>query len=314
MPGQWVVVASSEAWPEAGAQAERALNTGWILDNASFTSTGGVSSNVSPSTFAAFLSSGDGTTGSGNGYYAIGRRLRVVHGGASTDTTYCEVSAAAYGAPVTTVTIARITSGATALSTAAVASAAAGPVWTSSTDGRSPFPAVISLSSGSALDPAVRFGASTGTGVYLGASSILAFSVQSTGVWSFSTAGHLYPLALDTYDVGSTAFRVRDAYVGRYLYVGSTDSRPLPTYGLIRVPNSTTIAPFIVARNNADTANIDILALNNANILYIGGGYGGAAASIQINDAGTMRAIQTLNLDGTGHGTANFRYYTTNST
>ena len=126
MPGQHIVVASSEAWPEAGAQAERSLNTGWILDNTSFTSTGGVVSNASPSTAVAFLSTGDGTTGSGNGFYALNRRMRVVHAGG---TAYGYVSAASLAGGQTTVTMTFQGGGTTSLSTASITSAAVGPLY-----------------------------------------------------------------------------------------------------------------------------------------------------------------------------------------
>lgn len=122
MPGQYIVVASSEAWPESGAQAERALNTGWILDNGGgISSTGGVVSGAGPSTAVAFLSTGDGTTGSGNGFYALGRVVRVVHTGG---TTIARVSAASLAGGQTTVTIDSVVSGPTALSTVAVTTVA----------------------------------------------------------------------------------------------------------------------------------------------------------------------------------------------
>lgn len=129
MPGQWIVVASSEAWPEAGAQAERALNTGWILDNASFSSTGGVVTGAGPSTATAFLSTGDGTTGSGNGFYALGREARVIHTGG---TAYANVSAAAYSTTTTQTTVTLgtfLAGGTTSLSTTAITTAAVAYGW-----------------------------------------------------------------------------------------------------------------------------------------------------------------------------------------
>lgn len=122
MPGQYVVAGGSEAWPESGAQAERALNTGWVLDNSGISSTGGVVNGAGPSTATAFLSTGDGTTGSGNGFYALGRIARIIHTGG---TAYANVSAASLAAGQTTVTLGTfLAGGTTSLSTVAITSAA----------------------------------------------------------------------------------------------------------------------------------------------------------------------------------------------
>lgn len=120
-PGPYTVQASSEAWPNAGSQAERGLAIGWIFDQ-TLNSTGGEATNCSPSTATAFLSSGDGTTGSGSSFYALTRKLRVIHAGG---TAYCRVTAASYAAPVTTVTVGDFQSGTTSLSTASITSVAA---------------------------------------------------------------------------------------------------------------------------------------------------------------------------------------------
>src|SRR5438105_1197313 len=101
MAGQALAASSSQAWAGMGSQAETALNSGWILDQ-TITSTGGFNTAAAPSTATAFLSSGDGTTGSGNGFWALGRPTKVVHTGG---TAYAQVTAASYGAPVTTVTL-----------------------------------------------------------------------------------------------------------------------------------------------------------------------------------------------------------------
>lgn len=124
MAGLSIAAPSSDAWAEMGAQAERALNTGWMPDQV-ITSTGGFSTLAAPSTSTAFLSSGDGTTGSGNGFWALGRTARVVHTGG---TAYARISAAAYSTTTlqTTVTLGTfLAGGTTSLSTAAITSAAA---------------------------------------------------------------------------------------------------------------------------------------------------------------------------------------------
>lgn len=127
MAGLAIVQASSDAWPEAGAQAERALNTGWILDQ-SLTSTGGFTTAAAPSTATAFFSTGDGTTGSGNGFYALRRKVRVVHAGGS---AYARVASAAYSTTLlqTTVGLTDWQSGTTSLSTAAITTVAVAPVY-----------------------------------------------------------------------------------------------------------------------------------------------------------------------------------------
>ena len=126
MPGQHIVQASSEAWPESGAQAERSLNTGWALDQV-INSTGGLTTNAGPSSGTAYLSTGDGTTGTGNSFYAIGRTARVVHTGG---TAYARVSVATLSSSQTTVTLDTFyAGGTTSLSTVSITSAAVALDW-----------------------------------------------------------------------------------------------------------------------------------------------------------------------------------------
>jgi hypothetical protein len=139
----YTVQASSEAWPNAGSQAERALNIGFLPD-AFLNSTGGETANISPSTATEFTSTGDQTA-----IYTVGRRLRIIHGSASTDTTYAEVASATFGAGITTVHIRNITSGATALSTAAISVVGVSPIWASSGTGNFPRIAYHSFAIGS---------------------------------------------------------------------------------------------------------------------------------------------------------------------
>ena len=124
MAGPAIAAPSSDAWAAMGSQAEQALATGWILDQA-ISSTGGLSTVAAPSTSTAFLSTGDGSTGSGNGFWAMGRLARVVHTGG---TAYGRVSAAAYSTTAlqTTVTLGTfLAGGTTSLSTTAITTAAA---------------------------------------------------------------------------------------------------------------------------------------------------------------------------------------------
>ena len=84
-------------------------------------------SGAGPSTATAFLSTGDGTTGSGNGFYALGREARVIHTGG---TAYAIVSAASLAAGETTVTLGTfLAGGTTSLSTTAITSAAVAYGW-----------------------------------------------------------------------------------------------------------------------------------------------------------------------------------------
>ena len=125
-PGQHLVAGSSDLWTNSGSQAERALNSGWILDNY-INSTGGYATNAQPSTAVAFLSTGDGTTGSGNSFYALGRTVRVVHTGG---TAYGRISASALAGGQTTVTLGTFyNGGTTSLSTTAITSAAVALEW-----------------------------------------------------------------------------------------------------------------------------------------------------------------------------------------
>jgi hypothetical protein len=127
MPGQHIVQASSEAWPEAGAQAERSLNTGWVLDQV-VNSTGGLTTNARSINSTSFASTGDGTTGSGNSYYALYRKVRVVQGSTS---IYCRVLSSSYSTTTTetTVGVGDFQSATTALSTAAMTSVAVAPMY-----------------------------------------------------------------------------------------------------------------------------------------------------------------------------------------
>lgn len=125
-PGLWLVQGSSDLWTNAGSQAERSLIAGWAADQY-INSTGGFTSNAQPSTATAFLSTGDGTTGSGNSFYTLGRVIRVVHTGG---TAYGVVTAASLAGGQTTVTVGGWQpAGTTSLSTTSITSASVGPLY-----------------------------------------------------------------------------------------------------------------------------------------------------------------------------------------
>lgn len=120
MSGVPSVQGSSQAWASVGSMWSTSFNGGWIADQR-IGSTGGFTVNCSPSSSGyTFSSSGDGTTGaSGNGYYALGRPVRIVQ---DSTTFYGWVASAAVAAGVTTVGISSGT---------ATAALSTGPAFTS---------------------------------------------------------------------------------------------------------------------------------------------------------------------------------------
>ena len=102
MPGLPSVAASSQAWASVGAMWSTSLNEGW-LPEWTVGSTGGFTVPCSPSSSGyIFYSTGDGTTGSGNSFYALGRRVRIVQGSTA---FYGLIKAASIAAGVTTVSL-----------------------------------------------------------------------------------------------------------------------------------------------------------------------------------------------------------------
>ena len=122
------VQGSSNAYASVPNQYADALGSGWILDQRLATSTGGFVTNTSPtSSGLTFTSSGDGTTGTGTAFYAIGRPVRVLQSGSS---AYAKVASASVSLGITTVTLSGFsTNWSTALSTGAITSAAVAPVF-----------------------------------------------------------------------------------------------------------------------------------------------------------------------------------------
>lgn len=239
----YTVVVSSEAWPNAGSQAERTFNRGYGND-AFLTSTGGETANISPSTFAAFTSTGDQTA-----VYVAGRRLRIVHGSASTDTTYCEVSSAALtgASTATTVTIRNITSGATALSTALITEVGVAPTYWSTGSGNLP------ISTGTASSPSIPAGPYN-IGMYASSSSILGWTVAGVGRMTLSGAGIL-ELTADiqaSADVSRSLGSSTARWLNTYTSIGTFGSST-PSSGVIRMGNSTAA---IVGRTTNNTDDV----------------------------------------------------------
>ncbi|MCR4340529.1 MAG: hypothetical protein NUW01_11680 [Gemmatimonadaceae bacterium] len=101
MPGLPSVSNSSQAWASIASAWSTSFNAGWIADFR-LGSTGGFTVNCEPTSSGyIFTSSGDGTTGaSGNGFYALGRAVRILQ---DSTTFYGRVASAAVAAGVTTV-------------------------------------------------------------------------------------------------------------------------------------------------------------------------------------------------------------------
>src|SRR5712692_2713063 len=103
MAGPATVQNSSQGFATIPNQYATALAGGWVLDQRldSASSTGGFVVNCSPSSSGgSFSSTGDGSTGTGNGFYAIGRPMRAVQGAT---TLYAPITAATFSAGITTV-------------------------------------------------------------------------------------------------------------------------------------------------------------------------------------------------------------------
>ena len=100
MPGLPTVQASSQGWASIGSMWSTSLNEGWLPEWA-IGSTGGFTVPAEPSSSQyIFYSTGDGTTGSGNSFYALGRQSRVVQG---STTFYSFVATALFSSGITTV-------------------------------------------------------------------------------------------------------------------------------------------------------------------------------------------------------------------
>lgn len=123
--GLAVTQGSSDAWAEMGAQAERALNLGWVLDQRA-NGAGGFTCNCSPSSSGlTFTSTGDGTA-----FYKAGRTFRGIQ---AAGTVYGEVSGSVFSS-VTTVTIKNVVNS-LGLSTGTFTSVALGLVYESTGGG-----------------------------------------------------------------------------------------------------------------------------------------------------------------------------------
>jgi len=127
MPGLPSVQASSDAYATIPTQFSTSLNEGWIPD-VTIGATGNMVSNTSPTSSGYTISSsGDGTTGSGNGFYAIGRAVRLVQGATK---VYGWVGSASFLGGITTISLS--TASAILSSTATAVSAYVAPAITDS--------------------------------------------------------------------------------------------------------------------------------------------------------------------------------------
>jgi hypothetical protein len=156
MPGLAVTQQSSAAYAEMGAQAERALNTGWILDQRP-DGAGGFITNASPtSSGLTFVSTGDGTP-----IYIIGRVIRVIQ---AAQTAVCTVGQSSFSGGITNVFLNQFSTAAglsTTLSTGAITSAAVGEFFPQSTANNTFGGATILVSTGGNPSLALGFAAAS---------------------------------------------------------------------------------------------------------------------------------------------------------
>ncbi len=122
MAGLATPVASSEAWPQMGAQAELALNGGWVFDQRPVGIGGFITNCSETSSGSRFISTGDATA-----FYMVGRPLQVFNTGTL---TYCVVGQSSFAGGITTVYVGgfNVGAGTTALTTGTMISVGASPL------------------------------------------------------------------------------------------------------------------------------------------------------------------------------------------
>ena len=173
MPGFVGPQASSQNWASVMVAWTTAMNTGWLPDYSAIGSTGGFTVALSPFSAGSFYSTGDGTTGSGDSYYKIGRGLRVIQGAT---TVYDQVRSSISTGGQTLVGFSTATAGAALSTGTAIDSAAAGlAAWVPQ-----------SLTALSGIPAVVRKGADeTVTNDTLQDDDELLYPVAANEVWKF---------------------------------------------------------------------------------------------------------------------------------
>ena len=124
----------------------------------------------------------------------------------------------------------------------------------------------------------------------LGAGDLFTASASGTTRLSLASAGHLYPGADDVQDLGSSALRWRDLYLGpASIHMGAAGDEGIITF-------NTTTNTFEFDSNGDATAEFTI---NSNNALSIGGDYGSAGQCLISNGSG---AAATWGSCGTSTG------------
>lgn len=123
----------------------------------------------------------------------------------------------------------------------------------------------LAVSAGSASDPAVSVG-SAGVGLH-SVSSGLSFATGSTERWRITSAGHLYAVTDNAYDIGANgSVRPRDVFVAGSLSIGNTHA----TSGALRLAYDAAVA----SRNSDNTGNLTLLRVGTqnsvANVCFVG--------------------------------------------
>ena len=283
MPGLPSVQSSTQGWASVGSMWSTSLNEAW-LPEWKVGSTGGFTVPCSPSSSGyIFSSSGDGTTGSGNGFYALGRAVRVVQGAS---TIYGPVATASVAAGVTTVGLS------SSLATAALSTATA---FTS---------VAVGTESGHSLAGSSGLGATK--------------FHREDGTWAPPTGGgdfynFLTNPGFEVWQRGAGAFTADGAYTAdRWLMdeVG-TDTLSVTREGTTKSTNSLySLAAVFVLGNGAGATQIYqqlSINVNDENHQLLGQAI---SARIAVRTATATAARVFIATDGTG-GTTNYSGYHT---
>lgn len=225
---------SSDGFAEMGAQAERALNTGWILDQRA-DGAGSFLTNTSPtSSGLTFVSTGDAT-----GFYTIGRALRVIQAAGTVIGTVGQSSASG---GITSIYISNFSTASglsTALSTGAITSAAASPITVGATTNENIF------SGGLAVTPST--GVATGwwfsgllSYLAVGATPATAGSVRIPNATYLITRNAANSVDFTLIGASTNNQTWIDANANGTLFGGPVSwSSSAASQGFIRLPNST---------------------------------------------------------------------------
>jgi hypothetical protein len=101
------------------------------------------------------------------------------------------------------------------------------------------------------------------------------FRYGSHAVWSVGPS-EIRPEAGDSYDLGTSTFKVRDLWLQSTIFVGSSTSNEADSSTGIRLSN----ARYISGRNSTDAGDIGIIGVNSSNAIVIGPALSGAPTEV----------------------------------